>query len=113
MSPMNQPQPWKSTAALIACILCALSWELTAFKFALRWMLGPAWIGPNGEWTAFSVSVLLSLYHWFFGRQLIKEHYRLGDESKRSLTAVQAAVVIVISVAVGAFIPWVFLLDDP
>jgi hypothetical protein len=99
---------WKSTAALISFLLCALSWELTVATFVGRWLFGPHWFGTRREWAAFALSVALSIFHRFVGRPLIQRHYQAGDQSNRSLSASQAIAVIVLVVGAGAFGTWLF-----
>jgi hypothetical protein len=101
-------QTWRSTAALVSLVLCALSWELSAAMFAGRWMFGADWFGRHREWAAFGVSVALSVFYWFWGRRLLQKNYRPGDTSQRSLTAGQVLAVTVIMVVGGAFGTWLF-----
>src|SRR5271169_222002 len=93
---------WRSTAALASLLLCVLSWELDAAILFGRWLFGPNWFGLQRVLLALSVSVTLSVFHWFWGRPLLRKHFRPGDQSKRSLTVVQAAIVIVMMVGAGA-----------
>ena len=102
-------QAWKSTAALISLLLCILSWELVAAMFVGRWLFGPNWFGAHREWIAFAAGVALSVFHILVGRRLMRQHYQPGDESKRSLTAGQALVVIVLVVGAGVFGTWLFI----
>jgi hypothetical protein len=105
---MDKRSAWRSTAALISFVLCALSWELTGAMFVGRWLFGPDWFGPHREWAAFAVSVALSVFHTLVGRPLMQKHCQPGDSPNRSLTAGQAIAVIVLMVCAGAFGTWLF-----
>jgi hypothetical protein len=105
---MNQRSSWKSTAALVSIILCTLSWELTAAMFIGRRLFGADWFGPDREWGALTVSIILSFYHAFIGRRLIQQHSKPCDPSQRALTTWQAIIVILLFVSAGAFGTWLF-----
>ena len=110
---MAQQRPtWKSTAALVSLVLCALSWDLTAVMFGGRWLFGAGWFGPHREWIAFVVSAAFSIYHLCWGRPLLRKYYQHGDASQRTLTVGQSAAVIVMVVGFGAFATW-FLCHRP
>lgn len=106
---MSERPVVKSTAALISLILFILSWELTAAIFVGRWLFGPAWFGPFREWVALAISIVLSLYHVFVGRPLLRKYYpQIGVLSQHSLTVGQAIVVVVMMVGTGVIGTWLF-----
>jgi hypothetical protein len=73
-----------------------------------RWLCGPAWFGPDREWAALALSLLLTLFHRSVGRRLLQKHVRPGDQSRRSLNTGQVIAVVVIAVAGGTFGTWLF-----
>src|ERR1019366_4933714 len=74
-----QHSAWRSTPALVSLVLCDLSWILSAAMFGGRRLFGPGWFGQDREWVALGVSVALSIFHWFWGRRLLRQNYDLRD----------------------------------
>lgn len=100
----NRPV-WKSTPALISFMLCVLSWALSAFVFVIHHVVAPDWFGPDRERAAYAVSLALTFFHAFIGRRLLRTHFT-SDQSRRSVNARQAVIIILILVAAGVFVTW-------
>jgi hypothetical protein len=99
---------WRSTSPVVSFVLRVLSWELTAALFGGRWLFGSDWLGAQREWAALGVSLTLSLYHWFWGRRLLRRHFQLEGQSPGTMNWGQAMAVVVLMIAGGAFGTWLF-----
>lgn len=105
---MIQRGTWKSTAALLSLILWSFSLELSVAVYLGHQIFGPGWMDPVRERIVYLVTMILSLFHWFVGRKLMKLHIQRGDASRRSMQSHQVITVVVLLIAGGAFGTWLF-----
>jgi hypothetical protein len=98
-----------TTGTLFSFLLCAMLWYLTGALFLARWLCAPAWFGSNREWAALSLSGVLTLYHYCWGRKKMQAAIQATHGRQHVMSYGQAFLVVIFVLSEAALLTALFV----